>query len=219
MSYRMSFPLIVSLAVWPGVSPWAEVDSKHNHDAKHHEGHHEDEDHHEDRHESHHADHHEAVNTDEPGVHVHGDARLTLVQTGQELVLQLESPAFNLVGFEHKPSTAEHHRQIQRVKAILTEVSAIVQLPARAHCHQQSHSVQSALWPDEHTANESDHADITAQYQLICKKPDQLQVLDVSLFKQFPAVHTLQVEWALDSGQGAARVDPSQTKLSLRHAD
>ena len=37
--------------------------------------------------------------------HVHGEAELNIVIEGRELLMELESPSFNLVGFEHEPQS------------------------------------------------------------------------------------------------------------------
>ena len=37
--------------------------------------------------------------------HIHGEAKLNIVFEGPELFIELKSPSYNLVGFEHAPRT------------------------------------------------------------------------------------------------------------------
>jgi len=49
----------------------------------------------------------EAQATRSHGAHVHGMARLDLAWEGAQVQIRLETPLANLVGFEHRPETAE----------------------------------------------------------------------------------------------------------------
>ena len=51
--------------------------------------------------------------------HVHGEAKLTLALEGNTLEISLESPAVNIVGFEHKASTAEQNHVVEQAEAVL----------------------------------------------------------------------------------------------------
>ncbi len=71
-----------------------------------------------------HGDGHEAE-YETHDAHEHGRATLTLVADSQELSLQLESPAMNIVGFEHAAKTKEHHQKVERALSALSEPSKL----------------------------------------------------------------------------------------------
>ena len=71
------------------------------------------EDHHHDQgHEHEHRQH---------GAHVHGAAQLTVAQEGTQVLLELESPAANIFGFEHPPSDAQQRTVVREAVAALEE--------------------------------------------------------------------------------------------------
>lgn len=41
------------------------------------------------------------------GAHEHGAAKLLIAQEGEHVEIILETPAYNIIGFEHMPSTEE----------------------------------------------------------------------------------------------------------------
>lgn len=51
--------------------------------------------------------------------HVHGEAEMTLILQNDELAINFESPAANLVGFEHHPET---DLQRNALDAVLTDL-------------------------------------------------------------------------------------------------
>ncbi|MEK9704254.1 MAG: DUF2796 domain-containing protein, partial [Deltaproteobacteria bacterium] len=51
--------------------------------------------------------------------HVHGEAKLNIVFEGQELLIELRSPSYNLVGFEHEPKTKNQHELVENTIELL----------------------------------------------------------------------------------------------------
>jgi len=48
--------------------------------------------------------------------HVHGLASLFIVLEGSQLLVELESPGMNLIGFEHVPRTEVQHQQVEKAE-------------------------------------------------------------------------------------------------------
>lgn len=59
--------------------------------------------------------------------HVHGQAMLTIAAEGSQLEIILESPAFNLVGFEHFANTDEQKQIVNNVHELLMAESDLFQ--------------------------------------------------------------------------------------------
>ena len=57
--------------------------------------------------------------------HEHGAAQLDVVVDGSQLLIDLESPWNNLVGFEHRPSTDEQHEAVDAAMASLEDPQAL----------------------------------------------------------------------------------------------
>lgn len=162
--------------------------------------------------------------------HAHGLAQLNVVLDGQDLELELESPAMNLVGFEHaaksdadKAKVAAAHSQLQDPLALFglnagdcTVSKQELESPLfankekqHAHGHHHGHKKQ-------HDDHDSEHSEIHAHYQLGCKKPAELTQLDLKeLFKRFPATEKIQVQLIGPNGQQGLELTPAQPTLSF----
>jgi hypothetical protein len=80
------------------------------------------------------------------GAHDHGAALLTLAGEGQTLVVGLDSPAYNLVGFEQTPGTDAQRAEVAAALGKLAENDAVVRLPSAAACALESHQVEAGNW-------------------------------------------------------------------------
>ncbi|ROL80463.1 zinc-binding protein [Pseudomonas protegens] len=150
------------------------------------------------------------------GAHEHGVARLNAVLDGQALELELESPAMNLVGFEHAPSTDADKAKVAAARTQLEQPLVLFSLPKAAACTVAKQELQSPLFGDKPDADDHDdddkdaaghehhheHSEIHAHYQFTCAKPDALKNLDLGqIFKTFPATQKIQVQLISPSGQ------------------
>lgn len=150
------------------------------------------------------------------GAHEHGVARLNAVLDGQALELELESPAMNLVGFEHAPSTDADKAKVAAARTQLEQPLVLFSLPKAAACTVAKQELESPLFGDKPDADDHDdddkdaaghehhheHSEIHAHYQLTCAKPDALKNLDLGqVFKTFPATQKIQVQLISPNGQ------------------
>ncbi|EFQ60987.1 hypothetical protein PFWH6_5230 [Pseudomonas fluorescens WH6] len=153
------------------------------------------------------------------GAHEHGVGRLNAVLDGQALELELDSPAMNLVGFEHLATSAADKAKIAAVHKQLENPLALFNLPKAAGCVVSSQELNSPLFgdkpeaehdddDDDHDAKDGahehhhDHSEIHAHYQFSCATPTALSNLDLSqVFKTFPATQKIQVQLIGPSGQ------------------
>lgn len=150
------------------------------------------------------------------GAHEHGVARLNAVLDGQALELELESPAMNLVGFEHAPSTDADKAKVAAARTQLEQPLVLFSLPKAAACTVAKQELESPLFGDKPDADDHDdddkdaaghehhheHSEIHAHYQFTCAKPDALKNLDLGqVFKTFPATQKIQVQLISPNGQ------------------
>ncbi|MDQ0652215.1 DUF2796 domain-containing protein [Pseudomonas cedrina] len=150
------------------------------------------------------------------GAHEHGVGRLNAVLDGQALELELDSPAMNLVGFEHVATSAADKAKVAAARKQLENPAALFNLPKAAGCVVSSQELNSPLFGDKPEADHDDdddakdaahehhhdHSEIHAHYQFTCATPTALSNLDLTqVFKTFPATQKIQVQLIGPSGQ------------------
>lgn len=162
--------------------------------------------------------------------HVHGIAALNLALDGKAVHIELNSPAANLVGFEHAPVSEAEYTAQKNALLTLKNADQLFRFNKTANCHAaqveiESGSTQAARPPaqDGHRHHESDdeehsdmrHSDITAMYRFTCDAPGELDTLRVGLFDAFPAINNLAVQYITDGGQGAATLSSGEPLLTF----
>ncbi|MBX2808645.1 MAG: DUF2796 domain-containing protein [Cellvibrionaceae bacterium] len=91
--------------------------------------------------------------------HVHGEAVLLIAIDDKQVLLELETPADNILGFEHKPSTAAQKKVLHDSLARLADYTAVLQLD-QGDCKQVSSDIESPFESaDAHGHKNHDHAD------------------------------------------------------------
>ncbi|WP_371232963.1 DUF2796 domain-containing protein [Pseudomonas sp. QE6] len=158
------------------------------------------------------------------GKHEHGVAQLNAALDGKTLELELDSPAMNLVGFEHAATSDADKATVATTQAQLKQPLQLFKLPASAQCSVQSVELSSPLFGDAPEADDHDHdeheghqhADIHAHYQLTCAQPQELATLDFApLFKRFPTTQKIQVQLIGPSGQQGAELTAAAPTLNF----
>lgn len=142
------------------------------------------------------------------GAHVHGVATLTMVLEGNELQLALQSAAYNIVGFEHAPSTAEQKQEVALALDNLSQ-GAWFTLNREANCEIQSGESNTDLTASGYTG----HGDFYANISLLCQRPAMLQQVDLGLFSLTPALEKIDVQWVINGQQGAATATLSNSAI------
>ncbi len=81
-------------------------------------------------------------------IHEHGVSRLNLGQEGTEIHVELESPAANIVGFEHAPSTEAEREALEQAIATLRDGERLFRFSDGAACHLVEARVETPLTDD-----------------------------------------------------------------------
>ncbi|WP_275547600.1 DUF2796 domain-containing protein [Pseudomonas sp. Marseille-Q0931] len=166
-----------------------------------------------------HDHHHDSL-----GAHEHGVASLNAALDGNLLELQLESPAMNLVGFEHAAKSDADKTKVAAAKRELEQPIALFALNS-GDCKATEVELESPLFGDadhdhdhdhDHHDHEGEHSDIHAHYRFECAKANELKQLDLAeLFKRFPATEKIQVQLIGPNGQQGVELTPAQPRLSF----
>ena len=212
-----------------------ETHAEDEHDAEDHhdEGEHDADEHHdEDEHdadEHHDEDEHSADEHRELGAHEHGAAELTVALSGNEVAINLQTPAFNVLGFEYAPTSDAEKGLLEESVAVL-EAGSLMQMNSDAQCTLTSATIQVDIADEEHEDEEYEdeehsddaheeetHSDIDVSYTLDCQQPDIIESLDASaLFEQFPNFEGIAVQWISDTQQSAANLTPEDPLLMFK---
>lgn len=160
----------------------------------------------------------------EHGAHTHGLAQLNIALEGDTLAIELESPAINIVGFEHKPHTPQEHETLDSAMALLHKTDDLFVTDAAANCkaghvevhsslekgdheHEKKHNAEEKHHGDDEHGELEEHSDIDASYELSCANPDKLKAIDIKLFERFPTMHKITLQFIGERGQTSVQLD------------
>ncbi|VVN36286.1 hypothetical protein PS645_05115 [Pseudomonas fluorescens] len=157
--------------------------------------------------------------------HEHGVGRLNAALDGQTLELELESPAMNLVGVEHAPTTDADKAKVAAVRKQLEKPLALFNLPKAAGCVVAAQELESPLFgdkaDDDHDEDAKgehhhEHSEIHAHYQFKCSEPGALKTLELAnIFTTFPATQKIHVQLISPSGQQGVEVTAQAAALKF----
>ncbi|MFT5083830.1 MAG: hypothetical protein ACI9Y1_001881 [Lentisphaeria bacterium] len=160
--------------------------------------------------------------------HTHGLATLTLALENEMLEIRFESPAANLVGFEHAARSAKEKEAAAHLETVLKEPVRLFAFIG-THCQLIKTAVDvSGVAVDEHNKTkehdhhshskeheESDHSEISAEYLFSCKNLKQLDSVSVDLMNQFAGIEKIDVMWITETKQGAVALTPNNNVIAL----
>ena len=127
-----------------------------------------------------HADSHEHDHAHEEhgslGAHEHGVASLNVALDGAELTIEMDTPADNLLGFEHLPRSAAEKSQAGNVLTLLSQPKKLFRLNPEAQCLPDMPAIDAPLLLGRPVSGE--HNDISATFVFRCAKPAALSRLE-----------------------------------------
>lgn len=173
--------------------------------------------------------------------HVHGEAELFIAIEGNQVLLEFESPADNIIGFEHAPKTQLQQKQLESSlvkldshtsiatfsEANCQQISAEVTSPFKDHhkteTNEDSHEPAHKEHSHEEHGHEKDHEEETshtefhASYALQCSEAAQkIRTIDINAFKHFTGIKKITVNWVTPNGQGSTKATLSNNEIVLQ---
>lgn len=139
------------------------------------------------------------------GSHEHGVSTLDLGIDTNRLIVVLQGPAHNFVGFEHSPSNEAQRQRVESALAALAEGEWLFGLPQAAGCQQQR--LEHEGIPDPRSdpaqappgdASAGAHRNWRIEYRFLCEQVDSLGGIEPRVFDTFE--HTSELRWQLISG-------------------
>ena len=178
--------------------------------------------------------------------HVHGIASINLVIENNELEIEFESPAANIVGFEYEAETEADKGAIQDALKTLRMPEMIFGLPASAGCktedaeaelhgHGGEHDEHKEAHGDEHDEHDEheeahghdehdehgdrdaeSHSEFQAHYHFECADSSKLTEIALPLFERFSGVQEIHLQAITPWGQFGGDIEPQDGKITLK---
>ena len=176
--------------------------------------------------------------TRQHGSHVHGIAEMTVVLDGENLIIEMISPAVNITGFEHAPKDEEQEHAIREAAELLKHGEKLFLLDKKAECQLHEAVVKSELLEEleghgEHEGHKDDHhhdehaegahddeghmshSEFEVTYHFECEKPKDITMLEVELFSKFSGFEKIDVQLLTPKGQTAVGLTPQKHRISF----
>jgi hypothetical protein len=151
------------------------------------------------------------------GAHEHGVVKLDVAVEGDRVVVEIDSPLVNLLGFEHAP-----HNDAERAKADaavkkLRDAAALFRVDRMAGCVLSKVDLQSPPLQLGHKAVpvHDAHGDLEGSFEFKCLAGARAAFLDVGLFDAFPQVQRVDLQVATPKGQMKATLRRPATRVML----
>lgn len=166
----------------------------------------------------------------EASTHIHGAAELSFVISGNDLLVELDSPLANIVGFEHAPKTSTERKTADAATRLLNDPARIAVPSPEAECVAATVSValpfdpastrggKRAVRKEEHVsdAHSHDHIDVQVSYAFACARMEHLDHIEVTALKTFPGIKAAQVVFLGPKAQFSRKLNASSSKLQLK---
>jgi len=82
--------------------------------------------------------------------HTHGDASLAIVLDGSTMTVELDTPLYNLLGFEHAAETPSQKASVLKAESVLSKGSSLFVFNSDAGCVPSNQKISVELGVDDH---------------------------------------------------------------------
>jgi hypothetical protein len=174
--------------------------------------------------------------------HVHGEAEIFIAIDGSKISIEMESPAANILGFEHPAKTAKEKillaqsiNTLQQYTVISTfpnascqQVSATISSPfedsngkdnhkkEKRHTeadHEKHHDTAHGSHNHGHKRDDDSHTEFHMAYELTCKHPEVIKSAVITAFTHFSGLEKITVNWLTADKQGSWETRANKTDV------
>ena len=176
--------------------------------------------------------------------HTHGDAELAVVLEKGSVTIELDTPLYNILGFEHAPETQAQKAAALQAALQLTRSSDLFEFNSKANCKNLSQDQNISLFDkaeaDEHSGHDDEghdeenhhedhddeedqdeahkddaHNDVLLTYEFKCEHPLKLSHLNVNLFEFFEELSQVDVTFLGPATQKQVTLTRTQRQLDI----
>jgi len=135
--------------------------------------------------------------------HVHGQLKLDVAVDGPTVVIDMESPLDNIVGFERAPKTDAEKKIVEDAVAQLRAADKLFIVDPAANCKLGPVDLRSGALglgnPDP--SEPVGHADLDATFSFNCTNAAAAKFIDLNLFGAFKGLRQIDSQIATAQGQ------------------
>ena len=150
--------------------------------------------------------------------HEHGVARLDVAVDAGRVVLMLDTPLDNLLGFEHAPRNDAETRAAAEVVARLRDGAGLFRVDPAGGCKLTTVELKSAalgLGAAAGSAAKEGHADLEGQFEFQCATGGRAGFVEVRLFEAFAGFKRIDLQVATPRGPMQATLRRPQPRVPL----
>ena len=153
--------------------------------------------------------------------HEHGKVTINAALDGNQLLIELDSPAVNVVGFEHTPRTDDERAAVSAAAKLLGNGRGLFTLPTQARCQFEKAALKAPQWettedvPGQPEAP-GQHADYEARFTYLCWSPDHLTWLQPALLDKLRNVTEARVNIATARGQRSEVATGGHVRVAMQ---
>ena len=136
--------------------------------------------------------------------HVHGQIKLDVVIDGPTVVVTMESPLDNFVGFERAPRNDDEKKTVDEAVAKLRAADTLFTIDPAGNCKLGPVDLRApvlGLGATPRGAPTAGHADLDATFAFNCTSAAATRFIDVGLFTAFKGPRQIEVQIAAPQGQ------------------
>jgi hypothetical protein len=155
-----------------------------------------------------------------PKAHEHGALKLDVaISADNQVVIDMQAPLDNLLGFERAPRTDAERQQADAVIAALKAADTLFRIDPAAGCTLAGTELQSAVLqlgmpPTGHAADDG-HADLDGRFTFTCKDAAKAAFIDVKLFDRYRRIQRIDVQAVTPQGQFKRTLKRPAGRLAL----
>jgi hypothetical protein len=149
--------------------------------------------------------------------HDHGVARLDVAVEPGRVVLELDTPLDNLLGFERAPRTDAERDKAKAVIARLRDAGTLFRIDSQAGCTPGKVQLNAPVLGEgqpEPGAKEG-HADLEGSFEFNCKAGNKAGFVEVGLFEAFPGLKRIELQVVTPKGQLKATLQRPASRVVL----
>jgi hypothetical protein len=160
--------------------------------------------------------------------HEHGKVSLNIVVDRNSLVVELDAPAANVVGFEHAPRNATERSAVSAAIAMIRGGRALFGTPEAAKCRfvsaefaepaatpdEDDHSGTHAAGAEEH--GHEQHSNYEPKFTYECAHPEQLAWIEPWIVSKLLKVTEVRVNLITPTGQRSETAKNAHVRIGLR---
>jgi hypothetical protein len=153
--------------------------------------------------------------------HEHGKVTINAALDGNQLVVELISPAVNVVGFEHAPRNDDERAAVTAAAKLLGNGRGLFTLPKEARCQFEKAALKAPQWETTDDAPgqpepPGQHADYEAHISYQCWSPEHLTWLEPSLLDKLRNVTEARLNITTPRGQQSEVATSGHAHIALQ---